>query len=95
MASTPKHPINLLRGWPNTKLLPVSQMQTASQKVLSDPAVVHPALLYGPDEGYPPLRVEIAKWLSDFYGSPNDPQRICVSGGAVSLKPPVSICMLG
>ncbi|TVY47362.1 Uncharacterized protein LOCC1_G002237 [Lachnellula occidentalis] len=77
-----KKPINLLRGWPHPSLLPTPAISTASQTVLSDPAISIPGLLYGPDPGYQPLREEIAKWLSRFYGGQADAERICVTGGA-------------
>jgi DNA-binding transcriptional MocR family regulator len=93
-ASTPpKKQINLLRGWPNTSLLPTAQLQKASSRVYSDPSVSHPALLYGPDPGPQSLRESIAKWLrgfySDYYDANNDgkgsrehAERICITGGA-------------
>lgn len=77
-----KPPINLLRGWPNPTLLPTKQLQNAAQIALSDPSISTPGLLYGPDEGYAPLRTEISKWLSSFYSCPDDPARICITGGA-------------
>ncbi|TVY37952.1 Uncharacterized protein LCER1_G009416, partial [Lachnellula cervina] len=63
-------------------LLPTPAISTASQIVLSDPSISIPGLLYGPDPGYQPLREEIAKWLSGFYGGQADAERICVTGGA-------------
>ncbi|EAS32153.1 aminotransferase [Coccidioides immitis RS] len=84
MADEPKPPINLFRGWPNPSLHPTSALQAAATTVLLNPALSTPALGYGPDEGDPGLRAEIAKWLTEFY-SPNDPitaDRICISGGA-------------
>ncbi|KAJ6035582.1 uncharacterized protein N7446_010344 [Penicillium canescens] len=48
------------------------------------PSIANPALLYGPDEGYEPLRIHIASWLNTFY-QPCEPisfQRICITGGA-------------
>jgi len=83
MAKTaPNNPINLLRGWPSPSLLPAAQFQRASQTALSDPSVSTPGLLYGPDDGYLPLRQGISKWLSSFYSCPDDPSRICITGGA-------------
>ncbi|PQE06681.1 hypothetical protein CJF30_00008586 [Rutstroemia sp. NJR-2017a BBW] len=89
-ASTPpKKQINLLRGWPNTSLLPTAQLQKASNRVYSDPSVCHPSLLYGPDPGPQSLRESIAKWLrgfySDYYAANDDGKhadRICITGGA-------------
>lgn len=50
--------------------------------VLNTPDIATPSLQYGPDEGYGPLRTEIAKWLADFYSAPADDSRICITGGA-------------
>ncbi|KAH0551484.1 hypothetical protein GP486_007300 [Trichoglossum hirsutum] len=85
MASkSPKHQINLLRGWPNQKLLPIDDLKAATTTVLSNPSIAIPGLLYGPDLGYGPLREEIARWLTEFYApsSPITASRICISGGA-------------
>ncbi|KAH7355191.1 pyridoxal phosphate-dependent transferase [Rhexocercosporidium sp. MPI-PUGE-AT-0058] len=79
---TIKKPINLLRGWPNPSLLPTPAILRAAQSALSDPSISTPGLLYGPDPGFQPLREEIAKWLSDFYGGDSDADRICITGGA-------------
>ncbi|KAI4163229.1 MAG: hypothetical protein LQ342_003162 [Letrouitia transgressa] len=82
MNGTSKPLINLLRGWPNPSLLPVTQIKNASLSALSDPKVSAPALLYGPDPGYEPLRENIAGWLTRFYQLPPiSPKRICISGG--------------
>lgn len=77
-----KHQINLIRGWPNPGLLPVDLLSAAAQRSLSDPDIYVPALQYGPDPGYQPLREALATWLSTHYGVERDPNRICVSGGA-------------
>ena len=61
--------INLLKGWPNPSLLPAKELLEAAGKVLTDPTVFTPALLYGPDEGHEPLRQAIGDWLGDFYGN--------------------------
>ncbi|KAK5258379.1 Valine--pyruvate aminotransferase, partial [Exophiala xenobiotica] len=75
--------IDLLKGWPNTGLLPPQQLDKASEHILSDPNNTD-VLGYGPDEGYKPLRQGIAKWLTDFYrpSRPVETERICISGGA-------------
>ena len=75
--------INLLKGWPNPSLLPPQQLDQASDHILSNPANKD-AMFYGPDEGYEPLREEIAKWLNQFY-TPQElitTKRIVISGGA-------------
>lgn len=76
--------IDLLKGWPNPALLPSAQIKTASSAALSDCKVFTPGLLYGPDEGYKPLRESIASWLTRFYQPPNlvTAERICITGGA-------------
>ena len=82
MSITSPPPINLLRGWPAPSLLPNAAMQSAALRVLADPSKAQPALLYGPDQGYAPLRDALAAWLANFYGAPELPERICVTGGA-------------
>ncbi|KAK8052363.1 hypothetical protein PG993_003748 [Apiospora rasikravindrae] len=85
MASNPDHPrkpINLLRGWPSASLLPTAALNAASQRLLSNPSLATPALLYGPDPGFEPLRGALAAWLAEFYGTPSDIERVAVSGGA-------------
>ncbi|KAI1261075.1 PLP-dependent transferase [Xylariaceae sp. FL1019] len=64
-------PINLLRGWPATTLLPADALRTASQIALSEPKIWNPGLEYGPDSGYQPLREELAGWLDRFYNAPH------------------------
>ena len=90
-ASSPdnKKLINLIRGWPSPHLLPAEALRAAANQVLSDRDLFVPALLYGPDPGYQPLREELATWLAGAYGgatgSPDldrDPNRICITGGA-------------
>lgn len=74
--------INLIRGWPAPSLLASKLLSAAAQRVLSDPAILVPALQYGPDPGYEPLREALALWLGRHYGVKPDPERICISGGA-------------
>ncbi|KIV81675.1 hypothetical protein PV11_03845 [Exophiala sideris] len=75
--------IDLLTGWPNPTLLPPHQLDEASSQILSNPDNTD-VLGYAPDEGYQPLREEIAKWLNEFYRpkNPISSPRICISGGA-------------
>ncbi|KAL4934325.1 pyridoxal phosphate-dependent transferase [Aspergillus undulatus] len=76
--------IDLFTGWPNPSLLPTSALSDAFAAVMADPSIRTPALMYGPDEGYGPLREHIAQWLTSFY-KPVDPitaSRICITGGA-------------
>lgn len=84
MNGTSQALINLLRGWPNPALLPVAQIKAATDVALSDPEIYTPGLLYGPDDGYEPLRRSIAAWLTTFYTSKDAvlSERICVTGGA-------------
>ena len=76
--------IDLLKGWPNPALLPTPQIKKASSVALSNPGISTPGLLYGPDEGYGPLREHIADWLTHFYkpSTRTSAERICVTGGA-------------
>jgi DNA-binding transcriptional MocR family regulator len=82
-----QRPINLLRGWPSPTLLPAPLLSAAAQRLLADPAIYTPALQYGPDPGYQPLREALAGWLGRFYRSsvPEEETtaaRICITGGA-------------
>lgn len=77
-------PIDLFQGRPAPDLLPIEHLKNAAVKALSDQAVSDPGLGYGPDEGYFPLRENIARWLSGAYKAqrPIDAERICITGGA-------------
>jgi DNA-binding transcriptional MocR family regulator len=76
--------INLLRGWPSTSLLPTHLIQRATNSLLSNKAVAIPGMLYGPDEGDPRLRENLASWLTTFYKpqTPITAERITITGGA-------------
>lgn len=74
--------INLLRGWPSPSLLPAETLKAAANIVLSNPDIYVPGLQYGADPGYQPLREELATFLSQFYNTTRDPERICITGGA-------------
>lgn len=74
--------INLLRGWPSPHVLPSEPLKVAANKVLSDPDVFVPALQYGADSGYQPLREELSKFLGTYYDAQPDAERICITGGA-------------
>lgn len=75
--------LSLATGWPSPHLLPTASVARAAAAALSDPAIATPALLYGPDEGYGPLRRELARWLADFYRQPGlTPDRFAITGGA-------------
>ncbi|EPS25380.1 hypothetical protein PDE_00313 [Penicillium oxalicum 114-2] len=77
-------PIDLFCGWPNPALLPAPELLRSAATVLTTPSIARPALQYGPDEGYGPLREHIAQWLESFYrpSQPISPGRICITGGA-------------
>lgn len=74
--------INLLRGWPSPRVLPAESLKAAARKVLSDPEIFVPGLQYGPDPGHQPLREELAKFLSGYFETNPDAERICITGGA-------------
>ncbi|KAH6889118.1 pyridoxal phosphate-dependent transferase [Thelonectria olida] len=80
--SKPNNPINLIRGWPAPDLLPASLLSASAQRLLADPDVYVPALQYGPDPGYQPLREGLSTWLAAHYGVTADAERICITGGA-------------
>ncbi|KKF96918.1 hypothetical protein CFO_g750 [Ceratocystis platani] len=82
MATAKIPPINLLRGWPAPDMLPIDQLKAAAAEVLSNPETSVPAMQYGPDLGFQPLRKELAQWLSTIFNVTADPQRICITGGA-------------
>ncbi|KAK0637116.1 pyridoxal phosphate-dependent transferase [Bombardia bombarda] len=82
--------INLIRGWPSPHLLPSELLRASANKTLSDPSIFIPALQYGPDPGYEPLREALAVWLGRAYhGADQDEEpltekanEICITGGA-------------
>jgi DNA-binding transcriptional MocR family regulator len=84
MSSRSQTQIDLLKGWPNPGLLPPNCLKEASETAFSDPRIWTPGLAYGPDDGYLPLRQELAKWLTNFYEPKEaiETGRICVTGGA-------------
>ena len=94
----PKKQINLLRGWPSPHLLPASLLKSSATKVLSDPAIFTPALQYGPDPGYQPLREELASWLNKAYHRGPSP---CHTSTTATTTPPApapnpnEICITG
>ena len=74
----------MIRGWPSTSLLPTDSISKAAQAALADPKIAFPGLLYGPDEGYGPLRETLGTLLTSFY-QPQEPiqkERITITGGA-------------
>lgn len=84
MGSLGEDIIDLFRGHPNRSLLPKDALASASATVMASPEVQAQALMYGPDEGYTPLRHHVAEWLTSFY-QPIEPitaDRICITGGA-------------
>lgn len=84
MGSLVNDVIDLFRGHPNPGLLPMDALTAASAAVMADPKIQADALIYGPDEGYAPLRQHVAEWLTSFYQPPEPipAERICITGGA-------------
>ena len=76
--------IDFLRGWPAQSLLPAAQISAASLSALSNPDIAQSGLNYGDDEGYLPLRQNLAEYLTKHYGvrSKASVDRICITGGA-------------
>lgn len=84
MKTASKPLINLLKGHPHPDLLPAVQFRKACELALSNPSILYQGLNYGPDQGYEPLRRQLALWLTQFY-EPNHAiglERISISGGA-------------
>lgn len=77
-------PIDLFRGWPASELIPVDSLKEAAIKALSNKSISDAGFGYGPDEGYHPLRGNIANWLTEHYGPQETitSNRICITGGA-------------
>jgi DNA-binding transcriptional MocR family regulator len=78
------YPIDLFRGWPASELIPVDSLKEAAINALSNKSISDAGFGYGPDEGYHPLRKNIAKWLTEYYGPQETitSNRICITGGA-------------
>ncbi|KAH5438886.1 hypothetical protein HBI32_021180 [Parastagonospora nodorum] len=76
--------INLLRGWPNTSLLPTQLLDKATHNVLKNKTIAYPAMCYGPDPGDPRLLKNVSQWLTSFYQPAEaiTEDRICITGGA-------------
>lgn len=76
--------IDFLRGWPAQSLLPAAHISAASVSALSAPDIAQSGLNYGDDEGYLPLRRNLAEYLTNHYGvrSKASVDRICITGGA-------------
>ena len=84
---SPKSRIDLLQGWPNPHLLPVSEIRNTSIETFQDSWLCSTSLNYGLYAGPQRLRELIAQWLTQFYqpisrNLPIPAERICVTGGA-------------
>ncbi|EGY22259.1 aminotransferase [Verticillium dahliae VdLs.17] len=77
-----ERPIDLARGWPSLDMLSSHLLSEAAVETLKDPSKYLPALQYGDDAGYGPLRKEIASWISNVDGRAHLPEHICVTAGA-------------
>lgn len=77
-----KKPINLHWGKPAPTLLPTQDLSIAAQATFSDTVASTADLQYGDPMGYQPLRENLSSWLSGIYGSPDNPDHICITGGA-------------
>jgi DNA-binding transcriptional MocR family regulator len=77
-----KRRVNFIRGWPCPSILPAPLLSAAMFKVLAAPSTLVPALEYGPEQGYYPLRDSMSQWLSRHYSIRADPDRLCITGGA-------------
>ena len=91
--SPPKTPITFTKGWPSASLHPRKDLLAAVNSAFSDESTITPALQYGPDPGFQPLRESISSWTSKYYGLDYSPgagdadtargtDRITITGGA-------------
>ncbi len=75
--------IDLHKGHPNGSLIPIDSLLESAHEVLTDKTINIPALQYGPDPGWQPLRESLSKWLTIYYEQESDDvERICITGGA-------------
>ena len=82
--SEEKKAINLLWGKPAPSLIPIVEMAAAAQRVFVDPIKAIAGMQYGdsPHAGYNPLREKLSAYLSDFYGTSDNLDGLCITGGA-------------
>ena len=59
-------------------------MAAAAQRVLVNPITAIAGMQYGdsPHAGYNPLRQKLSTYLSDFYGTSDNLDELCITGGA-------------
>lgn len=97
-SARPSKHISLLTGWPSTSLFPRRQLLQGATGIIESEQKAGDALVYGPFQGYEPLRERIAAWLSGIYREgeghrqdkekqevkqdPISADRICISNGA-------------
>ncbi|KAL8743278.1 MAG: hypothetical protein Q9184_008133 [Pyrenodesmia sp. 2 TL-2023] len=76
--------INFVWGKPAPSLIPTVEMAAAAQRVFANPTTAIAGMQYGncPNAGYNPLRQKLSAYLSDFYGSSDDLDHLCITGGA-------------
>ncbi|KAL8933076.1 MAG: hypothetical protein Q9216_006534 [Gyalolechia sp. 2 TL-2023] len=84
LVSEQKKPINFVWGKPAPSLIPTAEMAVAAQKVFSNPVTATAGMQYGdsPHAGYTPLRQRLSAYLSSFYGTSDDLDHLCITGGA-------------
>ena len=75
--------IDLRKGSPAAKLLPVDILNASFHAVIQDRSLHSKALDYGPNAGDPRVREVIAAWLCRRYSNPHPSiARVSVTGGA-------------
>ncbi|KAI1848942.1 hypothetical protein JX266_005370 [Neoarthrinium moseri] len=82
--SVPGEHINLQGGWPTPRLHPAAALEQASARLFSGPDIQQ-LLRYGPGQGVPALRENLAAWLTEEYqpsAGPISPDRVLVTNGA-------------
>ncbi|KAG5982700.1 hypothetical protein E4U55_001490 [Claviceps digitariae] len=87
MASPATKLIDFFFGCPSPSLFPSAHLLQGASSIVHSAEKCADSLIYGPDEGYAPLRARIAAWLRHVYGPDEDnetvsAERIVITSGA-------------
>jgi len=77
---TKKEIHSMAGGWPDPKIFPAEEIREIAFKVLTDYPEL--ALQYGPSEGLPALREELARWTASRDGISCTPDNILITNGS-------------
>lgn len=74
--------ISFAGGLPATECLPIAEMRAISEEILASETDSVRVLQYGTTEGFPELRSELGKYVTEFLGkTPADSELLVISGG--------------